>query len=133
MANGCLTQSYRLFYASFEKLPYLTTNIFIFEYDHQTLERNWVTQNRDFENATKILFNFFKFFIGESLIHGYRTTLITNQLWYFIVFSGIGGAINKAISTAEVLKTTMTLHQTNTIYFVGITEIWTPKENKVRN
>lgn len=44
---------------------------------------------------------------------------------------GIGGAVNKAISTAELLKKDLDLHQTNTIYFVTITEVWIPKDNQV--
>ena len=47
------------------------------------------------------------------------------------MYSGIGGAVNKAVSTAELLKKNLDLHQTNTIYFVTITEVWTPKNNQV--
>ena len=47
------------------------------------------------------------------------------------MYSGIGGAVNKAVSTAELLKKNLDLHQTNTIYFVTITEVWAPKNNQV--
>ena len=45
--------------------------------------------------------------------------------------SGIGGAVNKAISTAELLKKDKPLHQTNRIFYTSIKEIWKPKDNEV--
>eukprot|EP00116_Pleurobrachia_bachei_P017910 sb/3478172/ len=64
----------------------------------------------------------------HGFVHFAKKQLKSNRA---VTISGIGGGIGKAVSTAELLKKEMQLHQTNTVSFVTMTELWEPKENKV--
>ena len=45
-----------------------------------------------------------------------------------VTICGIGGAIGRAVSAAELLKKEQMLHQINTISFSELIEVWKPKE-----